>query len=236
LLTGSFNSIVNAVRWGRSLYRNIQRFILFQLTINVIALAVVFIGPFIGVALPLTVTQILWVNLIMDTLAALALATEPPDNSVMKDRPRKVSAFIITRRMATHIFSYGAAFTAVLLCLLYWFVRGGMSPYEMSIFFTVFVMLQFWNLFNVRCLGSSSSAFHGLWQNKVFLLIAASILVMQVLIVEFGGAVFRTVPLSFRDWIIIIAGTSLVLWVGEIHRLVARVKGRKGRISMPTGI
>ncbi len=227
LLDDSFNSIVNAVRWGRSLYRNIQRFIQFQLTINVIALVVVFVGPFLGIDFPLTVTQMLWVNLIMDTFAALALATEPPDNSVMKDKPRKVSDFIITRTMATHIFTYAAAFLMLLVGLLFWVVRGEIHAYDLSVFFTVFVLLQFWNLFNARCSGSCRSALRGLWENKVFVMIAVIILALQVVIVQFGGAVFRTVPLSLRDWLIIIAGTSVVLWAGEITRAIGRAKGEK---------
>jgi Ca2+-transporting ATPase len=217
LLDDSFNSIVNAVRWGRSLYRNIQRFVQFQLTINVLALLVAFIGPFIDVHLPLTVTQMLWVNIIMDTFAALALATEPPDNSLMKRPPRRASDFIITRSMATAIFTQAGIFLAVLLGLLGYFHYTGeeITLYEQSVFFTAFVLLQFWNLFNARCIGATASAFRNLKNSKPFLAIAALIFVLQIVIVQWGGEVFRTTPLLFRDWLAIIGSTSIVLWLGE---------------------
>ena len=226
LLDDSFNSIVNAVRWGRSLYRNIQRFVMFQLTINVLALIIAFIGPFIGIKLPLTVTQILWVNLIMDTFAALALATEPPDNSVMRNKPRRTSDFIITRAMAKNIFTQAGIFVVALLSLLIWYQCTGKGEdiYYLTIFFTVFVFLQFWNLFNARCMGTNYSAFRHLAQSKPFLMIAVMIAVLQFFIVEFGGALFRTTPLTLRDWLIIIAATSLVLWIGEIRRFIGRMK------------
>lgn len=223
ILDDSFRSIVNAVMWGRSLYENIQRFILFQLTINVAALGIAFLGPFIGVKLPLTVTQMLWVNLIMDTFAALALATEPPNWSVMERPPRKATDFIVSKQMSTNIFGTGAVFLVVLAALLLWAQRdGSVTPYELSVFFTVFVMLQFWNLFNARCLGVKHSALSGVMKNKAFAAIASAILIGQVFIIQFGGDVFRTVPLSLRDWVTIIGATSLVLWAGEILRFVRR--------------
>lgn len=219
LLDDSFLSIVNAVMWGRSLYENIQRFILFQLTINLAALGTAFLGPFIGVEFPLTVTQMLWVNLIMDTFAALALASEPPHGTVMKRPPRDPGEFIITRSMARRIILVGIIFLAFLILFLVYMERkGDVNAYNLSIFFTVFVMLQFWNLFNARCLGQNYSAFSGMSRNSAFLLIAGAILFGQILLVQFGGAVFRTVPLSFRDWLIIVGGTSIVLWVGEVGR------------------
>ncbi|MCL2097723.1 MAG: calcium-translocating P-type ATPase, PMCA-type [Bacteroidales bacterium] len=226
LLDDSFTSIVNAVRWGRSLYRNIQRFIQFQLTINVLALMVAFLGPFIGVTLPFTAIQMLWVNLIMDTFAALALATEPPDNSVMHHKPRKASDFIITPFMAKNIFITAGIMLCLLLAGMLFYVptNAGYPSVELTVFFTVFVMLQFWNLFNVRCSGTNCSAFCGLLKNKAFLLIVAAILLMQLLIVQFGGTAFRTVPLSPIIWGCIIAGTSVVLWAGEIIRAVQRIK------------
>ncbi len=228
LLDDSFKSIVNAVRWGRSLYRNIQRFIQFQLTINVIALLIAFIGPFIGVPLPLTVTQMLWVNIIMDTFAALALATEPPGDNLMNCKPRSASAFIITRLMATNIFAQAGLFLAVLLGLLTWFghTHNAITGYEYSVFFTTFVMLQFWNLFNARCTGAATSAFHNLKNSKPFILIAALILLLQVIIVQFGGELFRTEPIGLRDWFIIVAATSAVLWVGELQRYFKRRTAR----------
>jgi Ca2+-transporting ATPase len=223
LLDDSFRTIIDAVMWGRSLYENIQRFILFQLTINVAALGIAFLGPFIGVELPLTVIQMLWVNLIMDTFAALALATEPPHRDVLNRPPRSSQDFIVTKVMAVNIFGVAAIFLLVLIVLLRWVQRDGdISPYELSVFFTVFVLLQFWNLFNARCLGLSHSALTGLSQNKGFVLIAAAIFIGQILIVQFGGNVFRTVPLTWRDWLIITVATSAVLWIGELWRLLRR--------------
>ena len=228
LLDDSFNSIVNAVMWGRSLYQNIQRFILFQLTINVAALVIAMLGPFIGVELPLTVIQMLWVNLIMDTFAALALSTEPPHPEVMERQPRKSSDFIVTPVMTGLILKTAAAFLAVFIGMLFFMkhnTRPGealLSPRELSIFFSVFVMMQFWNLFNARCLGSSRSAFSGLLNNKMFLLIAAVIFIGQVLVVQFGGKVFRAIPLRLTDWIFITLATSVVLIAGEIFRYFKR--------------
>jgi Ca2+-transporting ATPase len=231
LLDDSFRSIANAVMWGRSLYENIQRFILFQLTINVVALGIALLGPFIGVKLPLTVTQMLWVNLIMDTFAALALATEPPSWSVMRRPPRRPDDFIISRTMTVNIFIVGGIFLVCLIGFLLYLQRGAgldenteAGRYKLSVFFSVFVLLQFWNLFNAKMLGRTGSAFSRLSGNKSFLLIAAVILVGQILIVQFGAAVFRTVPLSWKDWAVIISGTSVVLWIGEIWRLIKRGK------------
>lgn len=228
LLDDSFGTIINAVMWGRSLYENIQRFILFQLTINVAALGVALLGPFIGVKLPLTVIQMLWVNLIMDTFAALALATEPPHGDVLRRPPRNPQAFIITKQMALGIFGVGAVFLSVLVGMLLYVQRDGIvTDYELSVFFSVFVMLQFWNLFNARCLGLKQSALAGVWENPSLLIIAAAIFVGTILLVQFGGSVFRTVPLQLTDWIIIIATTSVVLWAGELYRLTRRLQGAK---------
>lgn len=227
LLDDSFGSIVNAVVWGRSLYENIQRFILFQLTINVGALGIALLGPFIGVALPLTVTQMLWVNLIMDTFAALALATEPPHWSVMARQPRNPEAFIVTRAMAQNILTTGCCLLVFLVAyLLHIRENGIVAPVELSRFFAVFVLFQFWNLFNARCLGLEQSAFSGLRKNMGFVAIAATIFVGQVAIVQLGGSVFRTVPLSWQDWLMITASTSAVLWVGELWRLGKRLRSR----------
>jgi P-type Ca2+ transporter type 2C len=227
LLDDSFRSIVNAIVWGRSLYENIQRFILFQLTINVVALGIALLGPFLGVALPLTVTQMLWVNLIMDTFAALALATEPPHWSVMERSPRNPDAFIVSPSMAKNIFITGLSFLVFLVgFLLYIRSDRGITPYELSVFFAIFVMFQFWNLFNARCLGLKQSAFANLFKNKSFFIIAATIFLGQILIVQFGGSVFRTVSLSLTDWLSIIAGTSVVLWVGELWRLMMRLRSK----------
>lgn len=223
LLDDSFKSIINAVIWGRSLYENIQRFILFQLTINVAALGIVFLGPFIGVAMPLTIIQMLWVNLIMDTFAALALATEPPNPEVMARTPRNPEAFIITPEMLRYVTIAGLSFLLILTGFLLYLNRNGeATTYELSLFFTTFVMLQFWNMFNARCLGSNRSAFTGLIHNPGFIAIATIILVGQILIVQFGGSVFRTVPLSLTDWIAITVLTSIVLWIGEFGRFFQR--------------
>jgi Ca2+-transporting ATPase len=223
LLDDSFNSIVNAIRWGRSLYANIQRFILFQLTINVAALIIALIGPFIDVALPLTVMQMLWINLIMDTFAALALATEPPDDGVMGRPPRPVDAFIVTRKMGINLFSTAFSFVIILVCVLLFFKNRGEllsdgASRGGTIFFTLFVLLQFWNLFNARCFGRSQSAFQGLGANPSFLTIAVAIIGGQILIVQFGGEAFRTVPLNLIDWIFLLGVSSIVLLVGETIR------------------
>ena len=232
LLDDSFGSIITAIRWGRSLYENIQRFILFQLTINVAALGIAMLGPFIGFELPLTVMQMLWINLIMDTFAALALATEPPNAGVLNRPPRDPAAFIVSRAMAINIFLTGAIFLAVLIGLIVVLKgagelttnddpsRGG------TILFTVFVMLQFWNLFNAKTMGRTGSVFPTLGNNPSFSLIAASILIGQILLVQFGGAVFRCVPLNLEDWLVIGGTTSIVLWAGEIIRLGKRIASR----------
>lgn len=228
LLDDSFGSIVNAVMWGRSLYRNIQRFLYFQLIVNVTALLLVLGGSVIGTELPLTVTQILWVNLIMDTFAALALASLPPSREVMKDKPRKQSDFIITRGMAQGIIIIGLAFFAVLFAFLIHCNQsaGDLHVHELSIFFTTFVMLQFWNLFNAKSFGSNHSAFHAFTHDNGLLLVLAIILGGQWLIVTFGGKMFRTDPLSLQEWLVIIAATSPVMWIGEIWRGIKRVMNK----------
>ena len=216
LLDDSFQSIVHAVMWGRSLYRNIQRFIFFQLVVNVTALLLVLFGAFVGTELPLTITQILWVNLIMDTFAAMALASLPPSREVLTEQPRSSDAFIITRSMARGIAIIGGLFFAFTFALLWYFERvAGVDTEELTIFFTIFVMLQWWNLFNARCLGSSHSAFRRLWACRGFLLVLLLVLFGQWLIVTFGGEMFRTVPLSWQTWLYIFVGTSPVLWIGE---------------------
>ena len=226
IIDNSFGSITRAVMWGRSLYRNIQRFLLFQLTINVAACLIVMIGSVIGTESPLTITQMLWVNLIMDTFAAGALASLSPNWNVMNDRPRKSGAkgdFIITGSMARSIFIVGAMFVAVQVALLLWMSsNGGMTPYRQSEFFTFFVMLQFWNMFNAKAYLSGSSAFKGLLENKSFLFVCLVIVLGQFLIVTFGGEMFNVVPLTAESWGVIIVSTSLVLWVGELLRLFSK--------------
>ena len=235
IVDNSFSSIGRAVMWGRSLFQNIQRFILFQMTVNVAACLIVLAGAFMGTESPLTVTQMLWVNLIMDTFAAMALASLPPSESVMRDKPRDRNAFIISRSMWTSIISVGGLFFAVLLGLLYIFehsditsmsqlcglqlgARDSLTPYELSLFFTIFVFLQFWNMFNARAFMTGRSAFH-FKGCRGFAMIALIILIGQVFIVELGGEFFNVTPLKFMDWVWIIASTSVVLWIGELIRL-----------------
>ncbi len=238
IIDNSFASIGRAVMWGRSLYRNIQRFILFQLTVNVVACLIVLSGAFLGMQSPLTVTQMLWVNLIMDTFAAMALASLPPTKSVMKEQPRSRSAFIINRPMWEFIIGTGLIFSALLFALLYYLEHtdinsfaeigraafdpqlASLTPYEVSLFFTTFVFLQFWNMFNARAFATGRSALHFKGCGG-FLFIAAVILVGQILIVSIGGPFFSVVPLALIDWVVIIGSTSIVLWIGEIYRLVA---------------
>lgn len=225
LLDDSFRSIGTAVMWGRSLYKNIQRFIVFQLTINLIAMFTVLVGSFIGTAIPLTVTQMLWVNLIMDTFAALALASIPPSVDVMKDKPRKNTDFIITKAMYRNIIGSGIAFILVLIGLYGYFAYNNeLHIRELTIFFTVFVMLQFWNLFNARVLGTNHSALRGFAHSYIVPGVALLILIGQFIIVQFGGNVFRTTPLDWQTWGIIFIATSPVLWIGEVYRLFKRIK------------
>ena len=231
LLDDSFHSITNAVMWGRSLYKNIQRFLFFQLVVNVSALLLVLGGSIIGTEMPLTVTQILWVNLIMDTFAAMALASLPPSREVMKDKPRKASDFIISKSMGRGILGSGFVFFAIMFVFLIWCERHGagsiIDVHELTLFFTTFVMLQFWNLFNAKCLGSTHSAFHNLRHDGGLLLVLLLIFIGQWLIVTFGGRMFRTQPLSAEEWLIITAATSVVLVAGELWRAVKRIKEAK---------
>ena len=229
LLDDSFHSIATAVMWGRSLYKNIQRFIVFQLTINVVALASVLLGAFLGTELPLTVTQMLWVNLIMDTFAAMALASIPPSADVMNEKPRKTSDFIITKPMRYNILGVAGCFLAILMSLIV-YIKGlpmAQVPTALTAFFTIFVMLQFWNLFNASVFGTNHSVFKDARHAVGMVSVAIIILIGQIMIVEFGGKVFRTVPLTLTEWIYIIASTSIVLWVGEIWRWIQRIKAKK---------
>lgn len=243
IIDNSFRSIGRAVMWGRSLYQNIQRFILFQMTVNVVACLIVLVGAFFDTQSPLTVTQMLWVNLIMDTFAAMALASLPPNETVMRGKPRDRSAFIINKSMKWNILSIGLLFTFILLAFYYLFEnydvvslfalvdtdialqeQRGLSAYEISLFFTIFVMLQFWNMFNARAIATGHSAFHEISSCRGFVSIVALIFFGQILIVELGGAMFNVVPLSISDWLITVGATSLVLWIGEFVRLVCPTK------------
>ena len=230
LLDDSFKSIANAVMWGRSLYRNLQRFLFFQLVVNVTALLLVLGGSIIGTEMPLTVTQILWVNLIMDTFAALALASLPPSHEVMNDKPRKATDFIINKGMAFGILFCGITFFIVMFAMLIYCERrgkGGVDVHELTVFFTTFVMIQFWNLFNAKSLGSNRTAFRHFLKDKGMILVLALVLVGQWLIVTFGGEMFRTVPLSLTEWLVIIGATSIILWVGEIWRAFKRLLAKR---------
>jgi len=226
LLDDSFHSIATAVMWGRSLYKNIQRFIVFQLTINVVALASVLLGAFLGTELPLTVTQMLWVNLIMDTFAAMALASIPPSADVMNEKPRKTDDFIITKPMRYNILGVAACFLIILMSLIAYIKGLPMAevPTALTAFFTIFVMLQFWNLFNASVFGTNHSVFKDSRHAFGMISVAGIILIGQIIIVELGGKVFRTVPLTLTEWLYIIGATSLVLWVGEIWRWIQRMK------------
>ena len=237
IIDNSFSSIGRAVMWGRSLYRNIQRFILFQMTVNVAACLIVLVGSFMGMQSPLTVTQMLWVNLIMDTFASMALASLPPSATVMREKPRSRTAFIISRSMWRSILITGGIFFMLLFCLLYYFehteltslmqigklpmtaINKGLSAYELSLFFTIFVFLQFWNIFNARAYMTGHSAFR-LRGCSGFVLIATVIFIGQILIVTYGGRFFTVVPLTLTDWAIIIFGTSPVVWIGELFRRI----------------
>ena len=226
LLDDSFKSIANAVMWGRSLYRNLQRFLFFQLVVNVAALLLVLGGSVIGTEMPLTVTQILWVNLIMDTFAALALASLPPSHEVMKDKPRKASDFIINKSIGFGILFCGIVFFLVMFALLVYCERrgkGGVDVHELTMFFTTFVMIQFWNLFNAKALMSHHTAFRHFLKDKGMILVLVLVLVGQWIIVTFGGEMFRTTPLSLHEWLLIIGSTSVVLWAGELWRTFKRM-------------
>lgn len=230
LLDDSFKSIANAVMWGRSLYRNLQRFLFFQLVVNVAALLLVLGGSVIGTEMPLTVTQILWVNLIMDTFAALALASLPPSHEVMKDKPRKASDFIINKSIGFGILFCGIVFFLVMFALLVYCERrgkGGVDVHELTMFFTTFVMNQFWNLFNAKALMSHHTAFRHFLKDKGMILVLVLVLVGQWIIVTFGGEMFRTTPLSLHEWLLIIGSTSVVLWVGELWRAFKRMIAKR---------
>ena len=247
IIDNSFASIGRAVMWGRSLYRNIQRFLLFQLTVNVAACLVVLAGAFMDTDAPLTVTQMLWVNLIMDTFAAMALSSLPPNHRLMNDKPRDRRRFIINKRMGRHIVGMGLAFSAILIALFYvikhcdvsqvkslgelWSLLAGgsyikaskhpITTYESALFFTTFVMMQFWNLFNARAYRSRFSAFH-LKRCQGFIFIALLIFVGQILIVNVGGKMFNVEPIELRDWLFITIGTSPVILLGEAMRFFKR--------------
>ena len=229
LLDDSFSSIVTAVLWGRSLYRNIQRFVLFQLTINFAAVTALLVGSLFGRELPLTVVQILWVNLIMDTFAAMAMASLPPDPAVLGEPPRPRGESIVTRAMACTIAACGSAIVVPLLVMwVTWLgTEGGPTPEHLTLFFTTFVFLQFWNLFNAKGFATNRSAFSGWRGCRTFLFVLALVGLGQVAIVTWGGEIFRTVPLSGRQWAAVVASTSLIALGGEAVRAFGRCRSRR---------
>lgn len=234
IIDNSFASIGRAVMWGRSLYHNIQRFVMFQMTVNVCASLIVALGAFLGIESPLTVTQMLWVNLIMDTMAAVALASLPASSSVMTEKPRKSSDFIITRPMFGHIFGVGIGFF-VLLCGVLWYLRSTdlttltqvgrlplvaahrLTTVELSLFFTIFVFLQLWNLLNAKAFGSHRSTFRFRGCSE-FLLVCGIIVVGQICIIELGGEFFNVCRFGIADWLLIALCTMPVLLIGEVAR------------------
>ena len=240
ILDNSFSTIANAVMWGRSLYKNIKRFILFQMTVNVTACFIVLVGAFIGTESPLTVTQMLWVNLIMDTFAALALASLPPTHAVMKEKPRSIDEHIL-KGIGKPILGVGLTFAFICLALLLYFQHNdvtsltnvfpltwgaydGVSAHELGLFFTIFVMLHFWYMFNAKAHFTTSSAFKGIsWKNtRWFIIITSIIFFVQIALIEVPGLqeMFNVAKggLGLWNWVIILALTSLVVWIGEITR------------------
>ena len=232
LLDDSFRSITHAVMWGRSLYKNIQRFLYFQLVINLTVLLLVLGVALMGLEMPLTITQILWINLIMDTFAAMALASLSPSLDLLKEKPRKSSDFIISKSIFQSIIGVSVLFFGILISMLYIYnnhTNGNIDTHELTILFTVFVMLQVWNLFNAKVLGTIQSAFQGLTKEKGFLFVLLIIGIGQWIIVTFGGKMFRTEPLSLVEWGVLTIITSPVLWVGELYRLVKRITTNKNK-------
>ena len=250
ILDNSFNSIARAVMWGRSLYINIQRFVVFQMTINVAACLIVMLGALLGTEMVLTVTQMLWVNLIMDTFAALALASLPPSESVMKEKPRSREANIITKPMVWQIFGVGIFFVLFMFGLVQYFkhidvttlsdfsfaeyfrnyfnfsASSGITAIEQTFIFTIFVFLQFWNLFNAKAFHSEHSALKGLFNKDVIAGFGLALLIIiggQYLIVSFGGEMFNVSPMKAIDWVYIFVGTFPVLFIGELMRAVKKL-------------
>ena len=218
LLDDAFPSIVTGVKWGRSLYKNIKNFLYFQLSINVSACLIAVFGPVVGVEMPFTVTQFLWINIVMDSLAAIALASEPADERVLKDRPRDRNEFIINRPLATAIFGFGG-FIWLLCTVILWGMEHGMplvAGIDRTVFFAGYMVLNWWNLFNARVIGKGMSVFSGLGRNPKFIGVAALVLIATIFIVQVGGEVFQTHPLSTRTWLQILLITSPVLIVREV--------------------
>jgi Ca2+-transporting ATPase len=240
LLDDSFSTIVKAVLWGRALYENIQRFLQFQLTINLSALVIAFLGPFIGVRPPFTVLQLLWINVIMDSFAAIALCSEEPRKELLHQKPKMRSESIITKTMAWEIVSTAFFFVIAMLALLlgmknYSWFSGGMaqntewefSPlnaHQVSIFFTTYVVFQVWNIINCRSLSAYESGLKGVFANPTFLSVMILILLGQIVIIQTGGSIFKVQPLGLLDWLIILAATSVVIIKAEVSRFFQRIR------------
>lgn len=230
LLDDAFPSIVTGVKWGRSLYKNIQNFLFLQLSINVSACLIAVFGPIVGVEMPFTVTQFLWINLVMDALAAVALASEPADENVLNEKPRDKNQFIITKPLAKAIFGFGGLVWLVCTFSL-WGMNNGLpffKNFNLTIFFAGYMMINWWNLFNARVIGKGKSSFTGLGKNPKFTSVSAAILILTILIVQYGGEIFQTQPLNFKTWIYIIAFTAPVAILRELwYWLIGRNKQRK---------
>ena len=237
LLDDAFPSIVTGVKWGRTLFKNIRNFLFLQLSINVSACLVAVLGPLIGVEMPFTVTQFLWINLVMDALAAIALASEPADEAVLLDKPRDRKEFIVNRSLGKAIFGFGG-FVALLCMFVLWgmshkdiinnwgapFLSKFFAHIDLTIFFAGYMILNWWNMFNARVIGKNKSLFDGLARNPKFYGIMILILVVTVVMVQIGGDVFRTEPLSWKTWMWILIATSPVVIVRELY---FRLWGRK---------
>lgn len=221
LLDDAFPSIVTGIKWGRSLYKNIQSFLVFQLIINVATCLVVVLSPILGVDMPFTVTQMLWVNIVMDTLAALCLASEPADENVLTEKPRKQNAFILTKPMYKTIIGMGIFVFGVLSLIVHDIAQGSIKfGLDLTELFAIFMMINWWNLFNIRVFGKNRSIFYNLKGSSKFLLGSLVIFIGTILIVQFGGEVFNTRPLDFKEWCIIVASTSPIVIIREIwHRI-----------------
>lgn len=221
LLDDAFPSIVTGIKWGRSLYKNIQSFLVFQLIINVATCLVVVLSPILGVDMPFTVTQMLWVNIVMDTLAALCLASEPADENVLTEKPRKQNAFILTKPMYKTIIGMGIFVFGVLSLIVHDIAQGSIEfGLDLTELFAIFMMINWWNLFNIRVFGKNRSIFYNLKGSSKFLLGSLVIFIGTILIVQFGGEIFNTRPLDFKEWCIIVASTSPIVIIREIwHRI-----------------
>ena len=221
LLDDSFSTIVKAVEWGRGIYENFQRFIQFQLTVNLVAVLTVFVCEMFGLPVPFTTIQLLWVNLIMDGPPALSLGLESLRNHLMEQEPVKRDTNIITRNMLFRIIINGVFIVFMIMLLINKQILGGTQGQQSSIIFTTFVMFQLFNSFNSRELGNES-IFTNLLKNKPMLWIIGATFFVQILITQFGGQIFKTAPLSISMWLRIIAYSFSVVAFSEVIRFIKR--------------